>query len=291
MEKNMIKTLLASNSFSAPRKLSRIQRVVFTLGILSFALVFIKSASANPPFPNPQSLLGGPLPTSATLPLAFKTFPLPWPAPTLATYNVGVIPDSSGACPVNSPHITISMDDEDKNNASSVNGWVGQTSHYSTGTNFQFCKVDGTLFQPLAATDYIVLKLGTVCPAGSYFFSRSFDNEDKNPHNTYSGDISPNQSSNSPSQTILFFCYFPKLASGGASFPNLGVPYGVFAKSSSLSLSTGYAYTDDEDKNNADSSYIPLYTNPIFNGVTSIIYGSDALGGGRNSILLMAKVK
>jgi hypothetical protein len=202
--------------------------------------------------------------------------------------DVGIIPQSSSGCPVGSEHIYISMDDEDKSNASSVSGWTGNISHYSTGTTFGFCRVDGTLFKSHPGRDYVVLQLGSSCPQGSVSFFRVFDNEHKGNNNWSTGNVSPSQSG---PPTKLHFCFFPAGVSPTmTSFPNFYVPYGVFATPSSLWLSTGKAYTDDEDDNNHDYTYSTTI-NTYWNRFAQIIYGVPNPLTTKNSYLLVAKVR
>jgi len=215
----------------------------------------------------------------------------PPPAP-LGVHYVGIIPENSAGCPTGS-YIRITMDDEDDKNKSSVNGWRGAISHYKSGTNFEFCKVDGDQFAGHPGGDYAVLKLSDTCPAGSISFSRVFDNEHNHNHNSKEGDITPNKYKPT---TLMYFCFFPS-AQTMTSFPDFGLPYGVFAAPSSAWLATGYVYTDDEDTDNKDyTTWEGIADTSRF---TKIIYGSDRvldefdtyLLKGRNSYLLVAKVR
>lgn len=208
--------------------------------------------------------------------------------------DVGIIPQSSAGCPVGREHIYISMDDEDHNNASSVNGWTGDISHYSTGTTFGFCRVDGNQFHSLPGRDYAVLQLGSSCPNGSVSFFRAFDNEHNANHNWSSGTISPNQS-NHPA-TGMNFCFFPAgFPPTMTSFPNFYVSYGVFAAPPSLAvgLPTGVVHTDDEDNHNQDYTYVTgIVTTAIKDRFAKIIYGTESGTPllGRNTNLLVVKV-
>lgn len=173
---------------------------------------------------------------------------------------IGVIPNN-GACAAGVDMITIHMDDEDKNNANSRGGWIGGITSDSN-TTFRFCRVNGLNFRPLVngssyVNHYAVLKLGNYCPLGSVEFSRSFDNEDNNNANWYSGVINPNVSN---SNTELKFCLYrdDNGSSTMTEFPELGFGYGVFAASYfSKAINTGFVYTDDEDGNNANRLTAP----------------------------------
>jgi hypothetical protein len=214
--------------------------------------------------------------------------------------DVGIIPDSSGVCPVGSEHICISMDDEDNHkfgsqNNSSVQGWTGDISRYSTGTTFGFCRVDGSQFHSFQ-NSYAVLQLGSSCPAGSLSFLRLFNNEDNKNHNWESGSLGPNtvyfdQALSGVFDTKMYFCFFNADPVSGQPLPNLHVPYGVFAAPSSSWLATGTVHTDDEDDNNSQvkDATTPSGTVDAVN-FAKIIYGTDDLWGGRNTNLLVAKV-
>lgn len=197
--------------------------------------------------------------------------------------DVGVIPDGP-SCPGGASPLTISMDDEDYQNANSRGGWIGATTS-TNNTTFRFCRVPGTLFRPLSPfsapnNHYAVLQLGTVCPNGSVPFSRYFDNEDYSNANWFAGNILPNSSDQN---TLLRFCLFRAGWSTMASFPNLGIRYGVFAADGfSKALATGFVHTDDEDHNNANS-----YSAGVswWNDAQAIVVG------GKNTTLRMARVQ
>lgn len=206
-----------------------------------------------------------------------------------AATDVGIIPASSGGCPIGSELVTLSTDDEDDKNISQVSGWTGAISRYSTGTTMSFCRVDGTVFQQHTSRDYAVLKLGSSCPAGSMTFIRTFDNEHNNNNNWTSGNITPNQSLTNT--TKLYFCFFP---SGGAmsTFPNFQTAYGVFAAPWTGWLDTGGVFTDDEEgTNNADSTtWVGTVSTVDLNKFTKIIYGTPNAIGPKNTYLHVARV-
>jgi hypothetical protein len=199
-------------------------------------------------------------------------------------YSVGVIP-SNGSCPGGTVTLKIRMDDEDDDNENRNGGWKGAISQDHSGTLFQFCKVNGTQFKPLATTDnsrnyYAVLKLGGSCPLNSYGFSRYFDNEDDDNANWSEGNIHPNTCD---SNTRLYFCLFKFGSSTMTSFPNLGMSYGVFAASFfSKAIQVGYVYTDDEDDDNENSYSAPPSIAPAAKSIIS---------DGSNTTLKLAKVK
>lgn len=169
--------------------------------------------------------------------------------------DVGVIP-MADTCPGSTETLRIHMDNEDGQERSTVAGWVGATTVDGSGnTNFVFCRVDGTRFHSLAASNdvhsnYAVLKLGQSCPEGAVEFSRYFDNEDGNNKNSYSGNIFPNVVEKN---STLRFCLFKGDGSTASSFPNLGFEYGVFAAPEfTFTSARGFIHTDDEDNRNAN---------------------------------------
>jgi FIMAH domain-containing protein len=175
--------------------------------------------------------------------------------------DVGVIPEAGG-CRDSEP-ITIYMDDEDDDNESDAEGWIGE-SHVDRNTTLQFCRADGSLFGKMPppagdprTNDYAVLKLGDVCPDGSVEISRHFDNEDDDNENYYSGDIAPSEQEKN---TTLRFCLFRPENSGGTEmteFPRLSYAYGVIARDLAAAVDNGRIHTDDEDSDNDNSLSAP----------------------------------
>lgn len=205
-------------------------------------------------------------------------------------HDVGIIPQTAGGCPVGSERVFIAMDDEDRNNISSVSGWTGTISRSATGTMFMFCRVDGTRFTSVWHADYAVLQLGTTCPAGSVSISRLFDNEDNRNANWSSGNTSPSTVQSfelgfQERDTKMFFCYFPTRPLM-VQLPNFYIPYGVFAGPSSEWFASGLVFTDDEDSGNSDYTET---SSPWVYHFARIIYGNDSSLKGRNSYLRVAK--
>jgi hypothetical protein len=215
--------------------------------------------------------------------------------------DVGIIPEVSGQCPIGSEFEIISTDDEDTHNSSSVSGWAGDISHYSTGTTFGFCRVDGNQFHSLPSRDYAVLQLDATCPTGAKSMLRVFDDEHNHNNNWSSGNISPSSQSVT-NQTCMVFCFFPAgVTPTMSSFPNLHVAYGVFAAPPSLmGQPTGFLHVDDNDGSNADrtcaSSSCSSGSCPTSvsyaNDFAKIIHGSDQNTpfGGRDTDLFVTKV-
>lgn len=208
-------------------------------------------------------------------------------------FDVGVIPDVGQACPIlsgraNADDLTVYMDDEDSAGDvnSSSSGWIGRQT-VTTNTTFRFCRAPGRLFEGLATSTasqkFGLLRLGSVCPGGSFEFSRKFDNEDNNNDNSSVGHIYPHASrvSDGGSYTQLQYCLFlPKGSLGMAGFPSLNMRYGVLgAPNLSGAISNGTIFTDDENTNNSNA----------FGGAYS--GASSFISGGVNTTIRFARVK
>ncbi|MDF0673077.1 MAG: Ig-like domain-containing protein [Nitrospira sp.] len=191
---------------------------------------------------------------------------LAYPPVPLNDFDVGVIPDSNSACPVEN-RVTVYLDNEDDPTPTGGNqraGWNG-VIRSDRNTRLEFCRVDGRKFgrhQPPNVgaptnTDYAVLKLGTMCPAGSQEIVREFDDEnDLYNEDWMGGDLGQNQQfSDTESRTLLHFCWFRRDRSDGAvmsSFPQLGFDYGVIGVTYNA-VRSGWIYIDDENDKNHDS--------------------------------------
>jgi hypothetical protein len=218
------------------------------------------------------------------------------PARGFAQTEVGVIPETATGCASEASHVIINMDDEDTNYHGTKGGWTGAISTYVSGTRLEFCRVNGNLFHPSWDGDYAVLQLGSTCPPGSYSARRKIQNENAgyNSGNWMSGPAAPNDFSSEGDKltthryTNLYFCFFPAEPFNGPAFPNLHMPYGVFAVPSKAWLATGYVYSDDEDKSNNDMTI--LANVPALSRFPNIIYGNDLPMYGKNTYFLTAKV-
>jgi len=219
---------------------------------------------------------------------------------------VGVMPylaDGTTDCPygAGAEALRITMHDEDQPACSDSTGsrgegrWVlpddaRQGPPVCTGSHttvLDFCRVDGRLFQPLTtgsdpAQFYAVLKLGSVCPAGSIQVRKTIDNEDEpasaDPSGSL-GDLGPNEVHGAPPGTLtkLSFCYFraaPSPDAVMAGFPDLGFPYAVYHRYAGEQppwvMMKRWLYSNDEDNqpsgvNEYDSPDLSIL--PEFQGV------------------------
>jgi len=212
-------------------------------------------------------------------------------------YAVGVIREYGAGCPAvpGSEAVWITTDDENTSNINTRAGWLGLNVSNSN-TRLHFCKVNGSVFKPLTDIDsqefrYAVLKLGESCPLGSTEFGKTTDNEDTDNVNSTSGvNIWPN--SQNKDITNFRFCLFRNSSASVqkmSAFPDIGVPYGVFADpslSSQFAVSKGYIRSDDENTTNNNKYYIPA-TAPA----DTLTCATRLVSDGANTTFQMAKVK
>lgn len=218
-------------------------------------------------------------------------------SPQEPTYFVGVIPQSvssppSGAdCPPGASLVNFYLDDEDSDNENNRAGWIGAIKS-DRNTSFYYCRVDGRQFKPLSTVNtvnnhYALIRLGTACPPGSTNFTRYWDNENSGNANsrwTSSGnalDYGPNTVAYSQN-SIMYFCLFKSGTDTMSEFPNLGIPYGVFAAPDfTKAVQSGWVYTDDEDSTNDNDMTGDAEAKRII-----VPTGSD----GRNTTVYLARV-
>lgn len=202
-------------------------------------------------------------------------------------FNVGVIPQVA-SCPAGTTLATIHHDDEDRRNANNRGGWLGATSS-TANTTWRFCKLNAVQsieFRPLPKVgdehDYSVLNMGLLCPSGSRRLVRVEEGELWRNANSSSGGVFPNF--RVYNTWFNFYCHFD----GGAKatlgymneFPKLGFSYGVYAARdmpSSLALSKGFVFQDDEDWWNWNAWWFGS--------------GDQVMWDGRNTWRMLAKVR
>jgi hypothetical protein len=172
-------------------------------------------------------------------------------APATGDRDVGVLAGEVG-CGANEA-ITVYMDAEDSNPATSASGWTG-ISQVDRNVWLEFCRTDGTAFQA-AAQPYAVLQLGPSCPDGAKSAEVFIDNEDDGNENYVSGLIAPGKQDRN---TTLRLCAFDAKSGAAASFPDLGYQYGVFGGPAAMGNpgfgtgDMGSMFIDDENSDNAD---------------------------------------
>ena len=200
----------------------------------------------------------------------------------------------------NYKELEIFMDCEDSGASSFKSGSVG-ASYVTSGTKnvgFRVCVVDDVLFGPYTnggtiTYNYGVLNLGVQEPGVSRLV-RGFDNEDSGNANYaifdgsyYSGTMGDCHIGSGNPNTQLSFSYYDTYFDNwdnlpypytSTSMPNIGFSYYVLAD-----WHTGYIYTDDEDRRNANYCYFeeawsfpepaptPIYyTSGSFDGVLDV---------------------
>lgn len=191
-----------------------------------------------------------------------------YPAPSTGDYDIGIL---RGTAPCPGDDVIVFIDDEDVDNKSKAEGWVGSSTVVGGNTRLEFCRVDGAPYKgflPMTGDrprsgDYAVLKLGPFCPEGSHWYIRQFDNEDNKNENWLSGAGGPNRDTigGRAGATELHFCYFrPESFPGDtmARFPATSVGRGVFAADPfGWGSALGSIHTDDEDTNNNNQLLVP----------------------------------
>ena len=189
--------------------------------------------------------------------------------------RVGVLVGSASDCASGfAPSITIDV--EDKNNKTEVlpeseGAPLGITfvGKKNNKVKFQYCAVSAKKL-PRAIYDYVVLKLDSNCPDGTYWFTRHHDAEDSNNDNSYEGAIWPNKVYR---DVDLEYCYVLASVNTTTKFP-FGIQYGVFANPPSWvspNIVHSAVYMDDEDHNNENELYYNFNTSSHGGGVVSAI--------------------
>ena len=148
---------------------------------------------------------------------------------------------------------TITIDAENQNNQTSIQGAtpIGIYSYVGV-VRFRYCTLAIQTI-PRTPYDYMVLKLDSECPEGSYPVTRNHDTEDKGNLDSYSGNIWPSSVVKGTADAKLEYCYVPKVVNSTLKYP-FDPKYGVFASSgarrASSEIATSTIFVDDENTNN-----------------------------------------
>ncbi len=134
---------------------------------------------------------------------------------------------------------------------------------------FKYCSVAYERL-PRVPFDYIVLKLDSECPQGSYPFTRYHDAEDNNNMNESSGYIWPNIVD---ADAELQYCFVPKDVNATRKYP-FDKKYGVFAYHSGTNIARSQIYIDDEDSGNSNYWNFPTETYGYQTDIGRIMYGT-----------------
>ena len=142
---------------------------------------------------------------------------------------------------------------------------------------FTFCAVDvDHKKMPRVPYDYMVLRLDSKCPEGTFPVKRHHDTQDKpkgSQGNSSRGNVWPN----SVGSNIDFeFCFVPKDSKSKLKYP-FDTKYGVFANPGKISnIAHSQVHIDDEDSDNANSwnYYDKNKDKDFINKVNNIMNGS-----------------
>ncbi len=151
---------------------------------------------------------------------------------------------------------TIKLDVEDRYDQTSIQG-ATPIGIQRSGSLLQF-KYCTLAIQTLPRTpyDYMVLRLDSKCPEGSYPVTRNHDTENNYNADSYSGNIWPSSVvKGDDTDATLEYCYVPKVSSSTLKYP-FNKKYGVFACSDvphvDSRIATSTIFVDDENDNNHD---------------------------------------
>ena len=144
-------------------------------------------------------------------------------------------------------------------------------------SRFTFCAVDvDHKKMPRVPYDYMVLRLDSKCPEGTFPVKRHHDTQDKpasNRGNSTWGNVWPN----SVGSNIDFeFCFVPKDSKSKIKYP-FDTKYGVFANPGKRpNIAHTQVHIDDEDSNNANNwdYYEKKKDKEFINKVNNIMNGS-----------------
>ena len=203
----------------------------------------------------------------------------------------------------NYKELEIFMDCEDRGNTSAEvegNGGTGASSvDHNGNVSLKVCVVDDVYFGPYWFNHYGILNLGVQEPNVSRLV-RGFDNEDSGNANKawldgvpYTGTMGDcNIGSTNPNTKLSFTyrdgnCadYANQSGYNGNYMPNIGFSYYVLAN-----WHTGYIYTDDEDRRNANYWFYdpPSLNDPPLTVSNGTVDG--VLGVGANTTIHLSKV-
>lgn len=163
--------------------------------------------------------------------------------------RVGLLTDDSELCQNEKAYSWIMMDTEDTNPQTQFlelprpNGISG---YPNKNLGFSFCAQAFTSM-PKVPFDYIVLRMDTECPSGSYPFARFHDTEDNNNNNTYTGDIWPSYVGR---DITMEYCLVTKNTSSTKDYP-VNKAFSVFSNyRNNTTISRSELFIDDENNGN-----------------------------------------
>ena len=203
--------------------------------------------------------------------------------------RVGLLTEDSELCQNEKAYSWIMMDTEDTNPTTGFeilprpNGIVG---YPNKNLGFSYCAQAFTSM-PKVPFDYIVLKMDTTCPSGSYEFARYHDTEDINNNNTHTGDVWPNYVETGSNMT-LEYCLVTKNSSSTKDYP-VNKAFSVFANYSVANkISRSRLYIQDETTGNINfwdwrglsDSRKTKVQNIMYGNHDTRMYAIEWIGGG-----------
>lgn len=207
--------------------------------------------------------------------------------------RVGLLTDDPELCQNEKAYSWIMMDTEDNNpytHFMSSPRPYGISIYPNGNLGFSYCAQAFTSM-PKVAFDYVVLKMDTTCPSGSYEFARIHDTENNNNNDTHTGDIWPSIAEAGLVDMSLEYCLVTKNTSSTKDYP-VNKNFSVFAKvENNSNISQSFLYIDDEDSDNhndwdwrdmsSSSSMQQKVNNIIFaSGIDTKMYAIKWIGGG-----------
>ena len=207
--------------------------------------------------------------------------------------RVGLLTDDPELCQNEKAYSWIMMDTEDNNpytHFMSSPRPYGISIYPNGNLGFSYCAQAFTSM-PKVAFDYVVLKMDTTCPSGSYEFARIHDTENNNNNDTHTGDMWPSIAEAGLVDMSLEYCLVTKNTSSTKDYP-VNKNFSVFAKvENNSNISQSFLYIDDEDSDNhndwdwrdmsSSSSMQQKVNNIIFaSGIDTKMYAIKWIGGG-----------
>ena len=200
--------------------------------------------------------------------------------------RVGLLTEYSSRCRNEKNYAWIMIDAENTYAASTFEISPRPNGAYvypNKNVGFDYC-VQAFTSMPKVPFDYVVLKMDTTCPSGSYEFARIHHTENTNKH---TGDVWPNVAK-AGEDMKLEYCLVTKNSSSTKDYP-VDKLFSVFANYEVTNkISRSRLYIDDEDTENHNSwdwrgmssSRQTKVQNIIYGDYDTRMYGIKWIGGG-----------
>ena len=185
--------------------------------------------------------------------------------------RVGLLTENPELCQNEKAYSWIMMDTEDSNPITRFDITPRPNGVYvypNKNVGFDYCAQAFTSM-PTVPFDYIVLKMDTTCPSGSFEFARIHHTENSNKH---TGDVWPNVAK-AGKKMELQYCLVPKNSSSTREYP-VNKAFSVFANYEVRNkISHSRLFIDDEDTENRNSWKWKGMSQTRKDMVLNIIYG------------------